>query len=527
VQSQPKSIPGRSATARGATGALCALLIGAAIVVNQSAIHWRGNIVDSDLFAYHGWCLARGQRPYRDFWDNKPPGIWLVNAAAIGLGGPGPLADVLVGATALALACGALVVAAARAYGPGLRVPAALAGAVLLTHQGFECGANRTETWLLSCELLAVCGYLAWLRGGRWRALVIAGLAGGAAPLFKQSGVTALLACGTHLAWTQWRGAAPAAARVRWQPWAVLAFAAALPAALTGVWLGRQGVLGEALFAVGPFNRAYFTTGEASWTNLPSALAAYAPLLLLLVAPGVIAAGGLALALRPRTAAARPAHVAGLPLLSGVWLLASFYLAGVSPGRQGHHLMPILAPLAMLTLHALVEFAGGADVLHASARRAGVAVAAVLWLAALGPAAGASLRAAEPGWASKPHWYALARREPWPAEAQGRAVAALCGPDDPIFVSGWSPGTYRYAERVAASRFATFEKRGQLGPQAQFIVDEALADLRRTPPAVFVIAAREYAALQASPGDAYGAWIAAQYEPRVTIAGMTLFTRRP
>ena len=79
-----------------ATPALLVALLAGAAVINQSAVHWRSNNADSDLFAYYGWCIAHGARPYLDVWDNKPPGIWWVNAAAIRLCGAGAGSEMLV-----------------------------------------------------------------------------------------------------------------------------------------------------------------------------------------------------------------------------------------------------------------------------------------------------------------------------------------------------------------------------------------------------------------------------------------------
>lgn len=44
-------------------------------------------ISDKAFFTYTGWAVAHGQVPYRDFFDHKPPLIYLVNYLGIGLGG--------------------------------------------------------------------------------------------------------------------------------------------------------------------------------------------------------------------------------------------------------------------------------------------------------------------------------------------------------------------------------------------------------------------------------------------------------
>ncbi|HPP74756.1 MAG TPA: hypothetical protein PLU88_06495, partial [Armatimonadota bacterium] len=43
---------------------------------------------DSGLFAYGGWRILHGALPYTDFFDNKLPGVFYINALAIQLFGP-------------------------------------------------------------------------------------------------------------------------------------------------------------------------------------------------------------------------------------------------------------------------------------------------------------------------------------------------------------------------------------------------------------------------------------------------------
>lgn len=78
--------PGPTAEVRLAAASrvlTCGVLVAVAVTVNASAVHGRQNLADSHLFGYYGWCVSQGARPYLDVWDNKPPGIWWVNAAAV------------------------------------------------------------------------------------------------------------------------------------------------------------------------------------------------------------------------------------------------------------------------------------------------------------------------------------------------------------------------------------------------------------------------------------------------------------
>ena len=160
---------------------ICGVLLAVAVTVNASAVHWRQNLADSHLFGYYGWCVSQGARPYLDVWDNKPPGIWWVNAAAFRLFGEGIAAEIWICSAAVAATLIAFAAIAVTVYHRSLLLPAVLTACALLTHVGYECGGNRTETFVVLFETLAVLGYVRWLRGRRLAWLGLAGLFAGAA----------------------------------------------------------------------------------------------------------------------------------------------------------------------------------------------------------------------------------------------------------------------------------------------------------------------------------------------------------
>jgi hypothetical protein len=513
--------------ARWLEGAALAAVLVAATAVNQSAVHWRSNIADDHLFAYYGWLLADGGRPYLDFWDNKPPGIWYLNAAAIAVCGPGIAADLLLGWVAVLLALAAFIGVAREVFGPALRWPAVLIAVVLLTHPLFECGGNRTETYVIVGELGALYGYLRWRRGGGPGWLVLAGLAAGAAPLFKQSGAAALAAISLHALVSQLR-----APRRAW-PWRAgltfLAAAAATPLAVL-VALLWHGAAAEAAFAVGRFNRAYFAVDDATWWRLDRAIQIYQPVFAhlrgLFLAAGIgVAAWGIARWRSPRTAAdttsTGPTGV-GLVLL---WGLLAAYLACVGPGRRGHHFMPALPPLGLLTLLPLSLLLAGRGLTARIVARPLVALLLVVWGYVIVDLGRVSLGELQRSWSGKPAWYALRHTTPPPFRAQGERIRELCPPDETIYVWGWSPGTYRYACRRPASRYATLEKLGQVREHAHFIRDAAIADIQARPPRIFVISLGDWDALQAAPRPPFGRWLGRHYAPRETVQGMHLLER--
>jgi hypothetical protein len=517
---------GRDRLAAVGCQVLALLVLIAAVVFNQSAVPWRPNVVDDHLFAYHGWCVSQGARPYLDIWDNKPPGIWWLNAAAFRLFGCGIEPELILGSLAVFVTMAAFLGIARSAYHRSLLLPTTLVASVLLTHHLFECGGNRTETYVVACETLAVLGYMRWLRRGRLRPLFLAGSAAGAAPLFKQAGVAAGAALMLHLAWVQWRSRRSLTRGRALTAWAVLMVGMLLAPATAAAVLFAQGALGEALYAVGRFNRAYFAVGEASAWNLRPALVSYWPYLRTLSPVLLVAAGGLVwsfwLKLSRLPSGSRPRRGAGVFVL---WVLLAFYLACVSPGRQGHHLMPVLPALGLLLLlpvHLLAGTRGLRRRLTASPGALGLLVA---WGFLLTELLGVSAAEATRGWRTKPHWYSLRRKEPAAWEVQGAEIARLTRPDERIYVCGWSPGTYRYACRRAASRFATFEKLGQVGEHARFIAAEAETDLYRRPPRVLVMATGEYQGVLQHPERPLANWVLGHYRLHREVQGMTVLLR--
>jgi len=531
-RSAPGWTPGRSVLrARGRLAAaarrlLVLLVLLAGVVFNQSAVHWRPNLVDDHLFAYHGWCVSQGARPYLDIWDNKPPGIWWLNAAAFRLFGCGVEPELVLGSLAVFVTMVAFLNIARLAYHRSLLLPTTIVASILLTHHLFECGGNRTETYVVACETLAVWGYMRWLRRGHLRPLLLAGLAAGAAPLFKQVGVAAGVALMLHLAWVQWRARQSLTRAKALTAWAVFAAGALVIPTTAATALFAQGALGEGLYAVGRFNRAYFAVGEASAWNLRRALVSYWPYLGTLSPVLLVAAGGLVwslwLRLRRSPSGSRPRRGVGVFVL---WGLLAFYLACVSPGRQGYHVMPVLPALGLLVLlpvHLLAGLRGLRRRLTASPGALGLLVA---WGFLLIELLGVSATEATRGWRSKPHWYSLRRKQPAAWEAQGAEIARLTRPDELIYVCGWSPGTYRYACRRPASRFTTFEKLGQVGEHARFIAAEAEADLQRRPPRVLVMATGEYQGVLQHPESAFASWVLEHYRLHRDVQGMTILLR--
>lgn len=501
-----------------------------ALVLNQSAVHWREDIVDSHYYAYCGWRVADGAIPYLDIWNNKPPLTWWVNAAGYHLCGEGVLREVLICSLSLSASLGAFMCCAVMLYGRNMAVPAALVAGVLLTDVRFDAGANRTEPFVVTCELLAVCAYLWWLRRGGAAWLLLGAIAAGAAPLFKQSGLGAAAACGTHLLVTQiltwWR--AQTSQRAVWRKLSIAAAGFVLPTIVTGAVLASRGALREAWFAIGPFNETYFDADDATWWRIWDALYAYRevldPLLWVLLLAGMGVTSICADAWRSTGSAATNVPRASHRVVIALWAIYAVYLACVGPGRQGHHFLPALSPIGLLLLDPLWRLARGRHWGEILVARGSVVVAALLWAGVLGGVEAGNLKAVTRFWDDKSAWYGLGYAQPKGYQLQADAIRDLAGPDDPIYVWGWSPGTYRYAYRHAASRFATLEKLGQLGPQrAGFILESARKDIRAVCPRVFVISESDLQGFRQTRNTEFVSWFFRHYRAFGEVGGMFVY----
>lgn len=514
---------------------LASLLALVALAVNQSAVHWRENIADSDLFSYYGWRVTRGAVPYLDLWDNKPPGIWWLNALAASTGASGPAADMLVGGAGLAAIAFGLMALLGHAHpvvGPPL---AALATALVLANPRFEVGANRTETWVAALESLALWRLaLACRREGAWR-WFLAGLLAGCAPWVKQTGLGAVAAVLAAATLRGAQGHAPMSRRARW---AALLLGALTPTLVGAGLLATQGAATEAFHATLTFNSAYYVepTGAGQGWRLSVATEPLQPIRGMLAIAALWALVAAARSVNRAWGAKRPGapdagdgapDAAGAPLdrrvvlAIWVWLLVALGATFAALGAQAYHFGIVLPALIAATMAPLAGALG-----RGAAVRPSMALLVALSGLALAEPAFDSAAAAERAWARKLAPGSWAWRETPDGMDQAEAIRAWSVSGDTLYVWGWSPGAYRYAQRDCPTRYATLEKVGQLGERATFILDRAVADLLARPPMIFVISLHDLRGLSAPPLEKFAAWIESSYIDRGVVRGMHILQRR-
>lgn len=511
--------------------AVMVLVITPLIALSQIIAVWRTDVVDDQMFAYYGWRIAHGATVYLDVWDNKPPGIYWINAVGMLVGGGSYYGVIAMCVLALIVAHAAFFVAAAAVYSRGAAALTTILLGFYLMHADFTGGTNRTETFLVACELVAVAFYLrGWVRG-RWWTWYAAGLFAGLAFLFKQVGLAVWGCMGLHLV---------ALVVLRQLPWrtglgraVLLCLGVATTVGAAAAYLAGQGALYEAYFATFTFNRAYFATGDSRFPyNYVTGYLLknhFKPVMLL---PTLMAVAGVIHAflwwlrpdLRPAEIATRlrapkstcPLHV---PLFVA-WFLVALYGALLSPHGFRHYLVPTIPPLLLLAGYLIHVLRAETTLLRRLQQRAWVAAAFVIMAYFAGEAARWQFTAVSKVW--------VTRIDPWLTgtgtydaahwEVVGQAVKRHTGPGDRIHCWGYMPGVYLEARRINACRFTTTEKLGHVGGSAAFILHELEDTLRAQPPTVITIQAADYLwlhgrRLRALPSDAtLGPWLDENYQ---------------
>lgn len=519
---------GESPTAWPVLVAAVALFVIPTVAISQVAAHWRIDVVDDQMFGYFGWRIAHGATVYRDVWDNKPPGIYWINALGFLLGGDSYAGVVALCVVALVAAHVAFFVIAASIYYRGAAAVATALAAFYLTHAYYQCGANRTETFLIPFELAAVAIYVRGFARDRWWKWYVAGACCGCAFLCKQVGLAAWGALGLHTIVCALARDIPLRAGV--QRCLLLLGGAVTVVGLAAAALAAQSALHEALWATFGFNRAYFESGDSSLTStlvnrhmLSWEIWPVLQLPILMATATVIHAGLWRLRphLRPREVAeplrafgpACPRYV----LLFGVWLGAAYWGAMISPHHFRHYLGPLIPPMMLLAGYLINVIQCETKLVKRLQQRAWVVAAFV----AMGYfAAEAFQRNLEIY--SKVYVARFELREPAEWELIGDEVARLTGPQDTIQCEGYLPGVYLRARRENACRYTTTEKIGQLHKNREDGADpigaarDIAAELQRTltarPPAAYVISAGSYDWIARSVQDdrtsgSYGRWL--------------------
>lgn len=385
-----------------------------------------GPSLDAAVFVHVATQVRDGHALYVDAWDHKPPGVFLIFAAAQSLL---PFLD-----SWLTVWLISVVVTA----GSGMAV------AVILD----RIGAGSTSAWLAGGATVVVMGqYLTALGGGLTEPIASLPLAVALMVAIRPRNALRNLLIGALLSVTMLTSVPVVAGAVVVAAVAILASPRKLAgAALIGIgalvpltavagWLAVAGALGPAIDAVVVYAAAYRQANQGTGLLLSGPVASWTVLaLLFVIAPAML---GVTPALR----------VGGsrrlLVIASLAWIGLSVGLFVYQGRFFAHYAIPLAIPLGLLAGIGLDRLAGRAR------RRPGSMARRALYLP-IGLGVVVSMTASVVG--GEMEWSPLARQH----ERVNRVAATiqdLTEPDDTIWVWGADPQLYLAANRDSATRY--------------------------------------------------------------------------
>lgn len=405
--SLPQNGEVRAAIHVGVCGVLVVALLAPGVLVGPS--------LDAAVFLVVSDRLTAGWLPYLDTWDHKPPGIYLVQAAALlvlPMVDPWLVSWLLTAVAAIGTAVCARLLLKRAGVGDRLASLLALAVAAGLSTHVVSLGGGLTEHYAAlpaSAGIAALVGRPTPLRAAG------AGIAIGLAVVTSLQFVPAAIAG----AWLIATGDRPRGPRL-----AAYLLGSLAPTLLLVLWLAWSGALPASVEAVLGYSSAYRLVAApeaatvAGWSAMSVGF---------LIAPALF---GLLAAFRgPRVHDQRIFHMAL------IWIVGAVLLALLSGRVYAHYAASAVLPLAIVASIGLGRAPSGAHRIARAGTALGIAVA--LW--ALAVQGGAEMRSTHA------------------ANAQARATAELIrattDPEDRMFVWGNQPYLYLLADRSAGSRY--------------------------------------------------------------------------
>jgi hypothetical protein len=214
---------------------------------------------DSGTFAYCGEVIRNGGLMYRDCWDNKPPAVYYLNAAAIWLGGANPFAIWLFQAIWLTIAVLVFFLIMIRVWEhTGLAALSAFTLLLLVLYPDIFQGGNFTETYAILPVVLSLGAFWVYLQSGHKRWLIALGLLAAAGFLLKPTYISIGLAATITIAFLELRRRS---FKTMLTKLAILSASALLPLLLVGLyWVLKQDFY-ELYFATFLHNLDYLRQG--------------------------------------------------------------------------------------------------------------------------------------------------------------------------------------------------------------------------------------------------------------------------
>lgn len=390
---------------------------------------------DEGVYATIAQGLLRGEMPYRDLFDNKPPLVYLWYAISFSLFGESVYAPRIVAAASLGVTAVLLYHQARLALPQGAAYAAAILFAISTGLPWVALHAN-TEAYMLLPLMGSLLAFTHGMKEEKLKWFLIAGLLAGLAMMTKQVAMWNLLALAmVALIWhrrtaeNSWQAIAP----TFWMfAGALISLSiVALPFALTGS-------LDDFLYANLSYNWVYvnFLSWAERFANLGYGMLFFCAI----AAPFVAGAlAGLVIVWRKRAVATDYVLI--------LWAIAS--AIGVASGGRffPHYFLQLMPSLAVLTGVVVYDrFVNGKQ--HVLSRPAWM-VAIFLIVVSVGTTAVLYI---SPGEAEHRVVERVAVQKEWEASSDnlGNYIQARSNPDDLIFNYGRESQLYFYADRAPA-----------------------------------------------------------------------------
>jgi hypothetical protein len=379
-----------------------------------------GPSFDAAVFLTGGWLVAQGRVPYADFWDHKPPLIYVIDAA---LPAAFPWADpwsaVWIGSVAATGGAGVFIALTIRRWAPlWVAALAGTAASIAMGQYALSLGGGLTETF--ASLALAVAVYIQLDprdSSARW---VVGGLALGIATLISVqalAGAAAILVGGIGVGGPRWRRGAG------------ILIGAALPWLAAAGLMAALGALPAMIDALVTYSSAYRASNVAQAARNEYASTSVAVLCLtFLIVPAV-------LAIRDAVRDARWRATVLVP--AAVWILLTVAV-GIGLSRfETHYAIPLAIPLAL----------AGSISLAARSR-----LPAIMALVALYAVVGTGLSLVVARIASQPLQLSISAETERTARV-GAVMAELATPESTAFVWGNEPQLHYLSGIRPASRY--------------------------------------------------------------------------
>lgn len=490
----------------------------------------RTDDIDAFLYAYYAKRMLAGQRLYADLWDNKPPGVFWADSLGLLVTGGRWLGVVLMCSLAAVGSCVMFFLTARRLYGVGPAAVGVVMASLYIFLHDYHVGGNRPNTFYVFFELCVMAAYVHACgrgRGGWW--LYAAGVAAFASVMFRQTAFAASAAAALHQMLIALTGRQTRAALAR----NAAAFLGGLAtgAAIVTTLLWATSDLSFAWHGIVTSNIGYFAqTGKSQW--LPRELFRWEDHLQVLGLPLILAVGAIIYEIvtlgssRSRQGGAQrsespPAAFA----LVALWFPIALYLALVGPSKRMMYFGVALPPLVMLATHGVWLLLRE----EREMRRARFSVVlAVLWFAFM----------MVPGVRRQWDGALIAQFQRFDDRASSRhehtvqAIHRHTGPEDPIYMWGYLPAVYWYADRPQAQRYIVTTLIDQWGSRAQPCVDAVIEDLRRYPPKAIILGPRELRTIEQPSNDHpidygdFAGWLRARYAVPADCKSRNVWIRR-